>query len=470
MVTAGVYVRISSDPSGLRAGVDRQERDCRKLAARRGWTVGEVYCDNDVSADSSRPRPAYRRLLADLDAGTINAVVVWALDRLHRRPAELEHFFEVCDRAGVNKLASVSGDVDLGTDDGRFHARILGAVAKKENDDRRRRVARKHLELAEQGKVSGGGFRPFGFEQDHVTVDPDEAELIREAAAKLLAGESLRGLVAEWNGRGIKTPAGKQWRTATMRRMLGSGRIAGLREHRGVVVAPAAWPTIIDRDTHERLRARLSDPSRQKFNGVEARRYLLTGFLVCARCGSKLVARPRVDKRRAYVCASGPNFGGCGKIGRLADPVEGWVAGQVLDRLSGPALAAALEAATGAGQVERQLLAELRSDQDRVDELVDAFADGTLNRADFARARSRVEGRMEATRRRLGRLILSSTLADLPSGERALRAAWNAHEDPVGLPWRRALIGAVVERVVLHPCVRGRNVFDPTRIEVVWRA
>jgi hypothetical protein len=77
---------------------------------------------------------------------------------------------------------------------------------------------------------------------------------------------------------------------------------------------------------------------------------------------------------------------------------------------------------------------------------------------------------MEATRRRLGRLVSSSTLADLPSGERALRAAWKAHEDPAGLPWRRALIGAVVERVVLHPCLWGRNVFDPTRIEVIWRA
>jgi site-specific DNA recombinase len=54
---AAVYVRISSDPSGLRAGVERQERDCRELAERRGWTVAQVYCDNDVSADSGRPAP-----------------------------------------------------------------------------------------------------------------------------------------------------------------------------------------------------------------------------------------------------------------------------------------------------------------------------------------------------------------------------------------------------------------------------
>jgi site-specific DNA recombinase len=462
---AAVYVRISSDPSGLRAGVERQERDCRELAERRGWTVAQVYCDNDVSADSGRPRPAYHQLLADIEAGLVDAVIVWALDRLHRRPAELERFFEVCDRAGVTRLASVAGDVDLSTNDGRFHARILGAVAKKENDDRRRRIQRAALQAAEQGRVAGGGTRPFGYTADRLVVVDAEAELVREAVARVLAGESLRSIAADWNTRQVRTPAGGQWRTQTLRRMLLSARIAGLREHHGVVTAEAVWPGIIDRDTHERLRAILIDPGRQKFNGIDARRYLLSGFLVCGRCGRKLVARPRGDRRRRYVCASGPNFGGCGKTGRLAEPVEHLVVEWVLRQLSGPALSAALAAATGEDQAERELLHALQVDQDRLDELVDAFADGTLGRADFARARARVEARMDTTRRRLAGQAATRTLAALPVGERALREAWESR----GLSWRRAVLAAVVERVVLHPCLQGRNVFDPSRIEVVWR-
>ena len=166
------------------------------------------------------------------------------------------------------------------------------------------------------------------------------------------------------------------------------------------MTAQAVWPAIIDQVTHERLRAVLTDPARQKYNGVEARRYLLTGFLFCGLCGKTLVARPRMDGRRTYVCASGPNFGGCGKIRRLADPVEDLVREQLLLALDEPALAAALKAATGEDEAERELLAALRADQDRLDELVDAFADGTLTRADLARARSRIETRMEATTRR----------------------------------------------------------------------
>jgi site-specific DNA recombinase len=414
-----------------------------------------------VSADSGRPRPAYQQLLTDIEAGLVDAVIVWALDRLHRRPAELERFFEVCDRAGVTRLASVAGDVDLGTNDGRFHARILGAVAKKENDDRRRRIQRAALQAAEQGRVAGGGTRPFGYTHDRLGLVDAEAELVREAVARVLAGESLRSIAADWNTRQVRTPAGGQWRTQTLRRMLLSARIAGLREHHGVVTAEAVWPGIIDRNTHERLRVILTDPGRHKFNGIDARRYLLTGFLVCGRCGRKLVARPRGDRRRRYVCASGPNFGGCGKTGRLADPVEQLVSEWVLRQLGGPALAAA----TGEDQAERELLAALQVGQDRLDELVDAFADGTLSRADFARARARVEARMDATRRRLAGQAATRTLATLPVGERALREAWESR----GLSWRRAVLAAVVERVVLHPCLPGRNVFDPSRIEVIWR-
>ena len=70
-------------------------------------------------------------MLDDIRAGSVDALVVWNLDRLHRQPKELEEFFEVCDAARLTALASVTGDTDLATHDGRFLARILGAVARK---------------------------------------------------------------------------------------------------------------------------------------------------------------------------------------------------------------------------------------------------------------------------------------------------------------------------------------------------
>ena len=111
MVRAAIYARISSDRDGTELGVGRQVEDCERLVARQGWEVDERYVDDDVSAYSGKPRPAYRRMLDDLRGGYLDAVVVWDLDRLHRQPKELEEFFELCEAAGVSKLASVTGEL-----------------------------------------------------------------------------------------------------------------------------------------------------------------------------------------------------------------------------------------------------------------------------------------------------------------------------------------------------------------------
>ena len=86
MVRAAIYARISSDRDGDHLGVTRQIEDCERLIAGRGWEVAERYVDDDVSAYSGKTRPAYKRMLADLRGGFLDAVVVYDADRLHRQP------------------------------------------------------------------------------------------------------------------------------------------------------------------------------------------------------------------------------------------------------------------------------------------------------------------------------------------------------------------------------------------------
>ena len=118
--------------------------------------------------------------------------------------------------------------------------------------------------------------------------------------------------------------------------MLGSARIAGLREHKGEVVAKAEWPGIISKAESAKIRARLADPERR--TNKAARRYLLGGLLTCGCCGEQLVARPRSGGQRRYACAKGPGFSGCGKTYIAAEPVEGVCRRTaILDRLDSPA-------------------------------------------------------------------------------------------------------------------------------------
>ena len=130
---AAIYARISSDSEGTGLGVARQVSDCRALADRLGWPVAEVYQDNDLSAYSGKRRPAFERLMADLSDGTRDAVIVYHVDRLTRRPIELEQFVTALDTAGVRNVRFVVGDSDLTTGDGLMVVRILAAMAANES-------------------------------------------------------------------------------------------------------------------------------------------------------------------------------------------------------------------------------------------------------------------------------------------------------------------------------------------------
>src|SRR3954469_22812058 len=102
----GAYERISDDKEEEARGVARQAADNEALASLRGWKIAEHYQDNDVSAFKENiVRPSFERLLADLEAGVLDGVVVYNQDRFVRQPSDLERAIRVYDRAkapGVN--------------------------------------------------------------------------------------------------------------------------------------------------------------------------------------------------------------------------------------------------------------------------------------------------------------------------------------------------------------------------------
>lgn len=450
MKRAVVYVRISDDRVGAGLGVARQEADCRKLCDERGWTVADVISDNDRSAYTGKRRPGYDRLIQGLVEGRWDVVVAWHPDRLHRSPKELERFIDVLDVAKVPCATVTAGLYDLSTPGGRMTARVAGAVAKHESEHKADRVRRKHQEIAELGGNAGGG-PAFGFLADRVTVNETEAALIREAAQAVVDGESLRSIVARWNAAGVRTSLGNEWSSFTLKRLLTSARVGGWREHGGKRYR-AVWPPILDDVTWRRVRAVLTDPARNKRTGPRA--YLLTGGLArCGRdgCGANLVARPRQDRARAYVCASPPNFRGCGKIRILAEPFEEWVSDRVL-----AAIHAGRIPQTVPGDVS-VLLAEIDATEAAVAELAaDYYAHRTVTKPQFQSASAALDAKLADLRGRVAQLD-STVPIDPAELER-----WD-HFDT-----RRGLIARMVEAVWVDPAVRGRNFFDPDRVRIDW--
>jgi len=463
MRAAAIYARISSDQTGTALGVGRQLEDCRRLANDLGWTVAEEYVDNDFSATTSKLRPAYEQMLNDLADGFRDAVLVYHLDRLTRRPVELERFVDVVTTAGVSKVRFVSGgDLDVGTGDGLLVARMLAAVAANESASKSRRVRRKLDEVAASGRPHGGATRPFGYDDDRVTIRPHEAEVIRQLVARYISGESVRSLASWLESEGIATVTGKPWRTSTLRRMITSGRIAGLREHRGAVVGKAAWEPIISESDRNKVMARMAEVA---VSGRRApRRYLLSGLLRCGRCGSRLYSNPRREKRR-YVCLSGPDHGGCGRLTVVAPPLEELVASAVLYRLDTPELADTLAGRAAQDEQTAALSEAIANDRGRLDELATLYADHQFEAREWMAARKPIQARLEDAERRLSRLTHSHALSGLVGNGDQLGAQWAE----LNLTRQAAIVAAILDHAVIAPGTAGVTQLDPGRVELVWR-
>jgi site-specific DNA recombinase len=460
---AGIYARISSDREGNLLGVARQEKACRRLAEARGWSVREVYVDDDRSAYSGAARPGYEQMMRDVANGRIGAIVAWHPDRLYRRVVDLEQFVSLLEAHPVPVACCQAGEVDVSTASGRLQARIAAVVARHESEHKAERLVAKHAELAERGRWSGGprpyGYRPAGDGQ--LSVVPQEAEIVREMASRVLAGESVHAIARDLDLRGVPTARESRWRPTSIAGVLRGPTIVGQRYWHGEMAATGTWEPIIDVTTSVRLRAAL-DPKRPR--GPVARVNWLSGLLICGECGQPLRGMRRENGKRRFACPPGPSHGGCGRIEVNTDPAEQVVA---------EALFAVLDS-SGLG-ARRKRVARGRSnrtpDEDpdvleaELSELARLRGTGDLTAAEWQAARKPLLARIEAARAaRIGSRD-AQVLAMHAATDGGLRAAW----DDLSLSQKHVIASAALGSVIVRRATRRGPIFDPGRLDFQWK-
>lgn len=452
---AAIYCRISQDKTGEAAGVTRQLEDCQAVASAAGWTITDIYTDNDVSATSGKPRPEYRRMLAAIVAGEVDAIVAWAPDRLYRRLADLEELIPLVEQHGTHIRTCRAGDFDLATPLGKMIARILGAVATGEVDVKSDRWKRSVRQRRESGAWSRGGKRAFGWDDDGALID-DEAETIVWLAGEVAKGATLTQLCRDLDDKGITTTQGNPWQAATLRNMLTNPRLAGHATLRGEIIGPGTWPAILEEDPWQVIRALLTA---RRSGTRNARVSLLNGMIYCGKCGELMVTGGRGGKNlpnlRTYRCQGIPGRNaGCGKVSAVAEHVEIVVETYARARLDDEETRARLTALLStAGAVD--LAAEISTLTARIVELEAQLAEPGLSAGAILRA-------IDRTRERLGECQQALAQA-VPTAMPTRGGAW-----PTDLERRRRLVALVVERVTLQPATK-RGVFDPDRIEIRGR-
>ena len=299
---AASYARLSETYDAAES-VPTQLANAGRHADRRGWHVVARFKDDGYSAFKEIRRDDFINLIEMIERDEIDVVIVRDVDRLTRNLADWDRFEKAAVEHRVILSAYTGGDLDLSTPDGAYYGGMETLRAKRESAVKSARVREAHDRLARAGKPTGGGPRWFGYSRVYANpeetvkrkrivirydINETEADALRDAAERILRGESVGSILREWTRKGIKPSRAAKWEETSLVQTLKSPRIAGLREWEGKKY-PAQWPAIIDVDTHERLVKLFADPARSAH--ITGRKlHLMSGVGRCGKCGGPLYA------------------------------------------------------------------------------------------------------------------------------------------------------------------------------------
>lgn len=496
---AAIYLRISQDRENTRLGVDRHREDAEALISARRWTVVDVYEDNDVSGKGHKKRPAFERLLNDIESGSIDVVVAQEWPRLERNRADGVRIIEAAQRHHVLLTFAKGSDIDCTTAAGRLSADMFSAIARNEIEVKAERQSRAQRQRAEQGKPPKG-VRPVGYTSNGDVID-HEAQAVRMIYAAFSSGASLRAIAAALSGGGenlpdIPTlprhnrtlmlernarraesglearpvPQDRPWVPSTVLGILRNPRYAGystytpkdvlangdrrrswraqilLDEHGEPVCG--TWDRIVDVNLWEAVQDRLDDPERITNRVGTDRKHLGSGLYRCGICD-----KPVKTHGQRYRCE--------GHVMRSREQIDDFVIEVVRRRLAAPDLLDLLPSAEGPRlselkeQINEHRAKILRAQRDYDNELIEGF--------DLKRIRDRENAAIDTLEVERLRVSLGSSYDTVLGGKDPV-AAFDAGD----LASRRTSIDILCE-VHLFPHPRGVKTFNPDSIAVTWR-
>ncbi len=240
-IRPAIYLRVSTDEqadSGL--GINAQRARCEAQCIAKGWPAPAEYKDEGISGTIA-PGPKrldLARLLGDVAAGRINAVIVLDLSRLARSVKLVTSIIDELDAAGA-AFVSCKENFDTSTAMGRAMLGIVAVFGQLERDLTSERTV---AALAERGKQHGykSGRLPYGYRrqpgQEVIEVDDQAAPLVAAIFAQRAAGASMRAIAGQLDQLG-PAPRGERWHASAIKTILDNAPY-----YRGEL---AHWPALL---------------------------------------------------------------------------------------------------------------------------------------------------------------------------------------------------------------------------------
>lgn len=430
--------------------------------------VGE-FSDPGRSASryATKAREDWDEMIAQARAGGCEVIAYWEASRATRDLRTYLELRDLCEQAGI--LLCYNGRTyDMSHRGDRFMTGFDVLRAEEEADairDRNRRTTRLN---AEQGGVHGR--LAYGFRREYnehtgrllrQVVHEPEAAVIREAAAAVAAGKSLRSIAAKFQERGVPTPGGGVgWESTTVRQLLLRESLIGKRAHLGAVVADGVWDAILEPEVYYACVKILRDPARlnHQESGVK---HLMAGIARCGLCREGRLYVAPMGTGMSYRCRV------CMKPSMRKELLEAAVKSTFLAYVERPEFAEALEVpvddpgAVTAGARLAAMEAQLAESTRLASTWDAALGRFALSATRLAAVEAELLPQIEAARAALVDRTVPAVVRDL-AGPQA-REVWKRYD----LAQRRAAIRGVV-RVYLNRGQRGVGAVTPGRFTWEW--
>ncbi len=270
-----IYTRKSTE-HGLELefnSLDAQREACeayKKSQASQGWKALPQLYDDPAYSGGNLERPALRRLLADIEAGSVDVVVVYKIDRLTRSLADFAKLVEAFDARSISFVA-VTQQFNTTTSMGRLTLNVLLSFAQFERELSSERVRDKIAASRAKGKWTGGTI-PFGYKthDKKLVINAPEAEIVRYIFKRYLELGSFEPLVLDLDAKGMRSRIKKSKGVdAHVASRFTYGPLAYLLNNRvyvGEVTHKGKWHpgehrAIVNRETFDAVQAQLSSNS-----------------------------------------------------------------------------------------------------------------------------------------------------------------------------------------------------------------
>ena len=309
-----IYTRKSSE-EGLEQdfnSLDAQREACEAyIASQRheGWKLLPKRYDDGGFSGGTMVRPALKRLLDDIQAGQIDVVVVYKVDRLTRSLADFAKIVETFDAKGVS-FVSVTQSFNTTSSMGRLTLNVLLSFAQFEREVTGERIRDKIAASKKKG-LWMGGFVPMGYTADGRTLKivGEDAAIIRDIFERFLELGSVRLLKDELDRKGVVSRAfvsgaGREWGDryfglGHLRKILNMAIYVGEISHKGQRY-PGQHPAIVSRELFDAVQQRLGETGGTGAGTTKARNaHLLAGLLVEAK-GNPLIGSHAIKNGRRY--------------------------------------------------------------------------------------------------------------------------------------------------------------------------